>query len=283
MYNNATLKTPDEVYSLVLSPANGYYISTIDGLTGVTAQQEESQNVNGIGTTVTNGSIASKVITITGYILDGNTVAKQALLSFCRPNMELILSLPVFKPGVTKLEDRRARVWVKDSPVITQEKHSAFMISFLMPIPFWGSAQETTINLTATEAQQITVIGEAAPEYKWEFTITAEVDRARLLIASMGEQMHINFARLSSLNNTAQANDKVRVYRTDGRLQARLDRGNNTDIDIIGAVMPDSGLAYLPVGTYQISLSTNTQSTVYMSNAKLTYYPLYAGVLVDGV
>lgn len=281
MYN-ATLKTPNEAYSLVLSPANGYYISTIDGLTGVTAQQEESQNVNGIGTTITNGSIASKTITITGYILDGNTVAKQALLSFCRPNMELLLSLPVLTGG-TRLEDRRAKVWVKDSPVITQEKHSAFMVSFLMPIPFWSSAQATTINLSATDSQQITVIGEAAPEYKWEFTITAEVDRARLLIASTGEQMHINFARLSSLNNTAQANDKVRVYRTDGRLQARLDRGNNTDIDIIGAVMPNSGLAYLPVGSYRISLSTNTQTAVYMSNAKLTYYPLYAGVLVDGV
>ena len=70
---------------LRMNPGSGYYISTIGGLTGVTANLELSQSNSGIGESFAGGSIKGISLQVKGKILDGQTDKQQALLDTVVP------------------------------------------------------------------------------------------------------------------------------------------------------------------------------------------------------
>ena len=70
---------------LRMNSNSGYYISTISGLTGVTANLELSQSNSGIGESFSGGSVKGISLQVKGKILDGQTDKKQALLDTVVP------------------------------------------------------------------------------------------------------------------------------------------------------------------------------------------------------
>ena len=71
--------------NLRMNPGSGYYISTISGLTGVTANLELSQSNSGIGESFSGGSVKGISLQVKGKILDGQTDKQQALLDTVVP------------------------------------------------------------------------------------------------------------------------------------------------------------------------------------------------------
>ena len=71
--------------TLKMNPGSGYYISTISGLTGVTANLELSQSNPGIGESFTGVSVKGISLQAKGKILDGQTYKQQALLDTVVP------------------------------------------------------------------------------------------------------------------------------------------------------------------------------------------------------
>lgn len=268
--------------SVSLMPSYGYYVAHIDGLTGVSANFSTVKAVDGYGESITGKTIPPKSLVITGVILDGNTTAKQNLLNVVKAGMEGVLT-------VYKLNDiaarpvpyRRAKVFVKQSPIITQERHSKFSFTLTMPNPYWEDVSEKTIAIkTASEFETVTVLGDVPPEFEVQFTTTEDVDyvtiNGRKSAYAGLDYFMFDFTQLP--NYVLPSGNTVHMWWENGRLRVTRTDGNTTE-NIIRTVYTASKLWRLFLGS-EYGYDTLTTS---LTNAVIKYRPLYTGVLVDDV
>ena len=268
--------------TLKMNPSSGYYISTISGLTGVTANLELSQSNSGIGESFSGGSIKGISLQVKGKILDGQTDKQQALLDTVVPLGTGTLSL-YEKSGETSGRTEPYRITdivVKSTPTITQERNSKFVFTLYAPSPVWREATVKTVSLdgrASTTPTEVTVAGQVPADYTLKIAVTTTTKMKEFTLfqdwpdAVYGKSLYVNFRKWNAdgVSNT----DKILIKQTNGRLSMTINGVNANK-----CIWTQSGMTRLDVGTHQMLFAADAAST-----ATLEFAPSYIGVVYNGV
>lgn len=285
MYDIKIDRADNNSLTVTLDKSNGYYIQTIDGLTGVSASFESVKAVSGYGESITGKTIPPKSLMVTGLVLDANTMAKQKLLNVLVAGAEVLVTIyQGYSSGAESRPSvyRQAKAFVKQSPIITQERHSKFSFTLTMPNPYWEDVEETTILVPNSFPNTApTITGDVPPEFTFSYKTTNNSYGATLNCGTSivpEKYLYFNYSVLS--DGYLPAGSTVRLWRDNGRLRFVRTAQGVTEENIIQALYTNSSLWYLMSGNiYKYWLSADGTST----NAAIKYRPLYSGVLVDGV
>ena len=267
--------------NLRMNPGSGYYISTISGLTGVTANLELSQSNSGIGESFSGGSIKGLSLQVKGKILDGQTDKEQALLDTVVPLGTGTLSLYEKESE----ESGRAKPYrvtdivVKSTPTITQERNSRFVFTLYAPSPAWREATAKTVGLDgfASAPTEVTVAGQVPADYTLKISVTTATKLKEFTLyqdfpdAVYGKYLYVDFRKWSA--NGVSNTDKILIKQTNGRFSMTINGVNANR-----CIWTQSGMTRLDVGTHQILFRADAAST-----ATLEFAPSYIGVVYNGV
>lgn len=266
---------------LRMNSGSGYYISTISGLTGVTANLELSQSNSGIGESFSGGSIKGISLQVKGKILDGQTDKKQALLDTVVPLGTGTLSLYEKSDEIGGRAEpyRVTDIVVKSTPTITQEDNSKFVFTLYAPSPAWREATVKTVGLDgfASAPTEVTVAGQVPADYTLKISVTTATKLKEFTLyqdfpdAVYGKYLYVNFRKWNAdgVSNT----DKILIKQTNGRLSMTINGVNANK-----CIWTQSGMTRLDVGTHQILFRADAAST-----ATLEFAPSYIGVVYNGV
>ena len=266
---------------LRMNPGSGYYISTISGLTGVTANLELSQSNSGIGESFTGGSIKGLSLQVKGKILDGQTDKKQALLDTVVPLGTGTISLYEKSDEISGRAEpyRVTDIVVKSTPTITQEHNSKFVFTLYAPSPAWREATVKTVGLDgfASAPTEVTVAGQVPADYTLKISVTTATKLKEFTLyqdwpdAVYGKSLYVNFRKWNAdgVSNT----DKILIKQTNGRLSMTINGANANK-----CVWTQSGMTRLDVGTHKMLYAADAAST-----ATLEFSPSYIGVVYNGV
>lgn len=266
---------------LSMNPGNGYYISTISGLTGVTANLELSQSNSGIGESFSGGSIKGISLQVKGKILDGQTDKKQALLDTVVPLGTGTLSLyeKSDEIGGRAKPYRVTDIVVKSTPTITQENNSKFVFTLYAPSPAWREATVKTVGLDgfASAPTEVTVAGQVPADYTLKISVTTATKMKEFTLyqdwpdAVYGKSLYVNFRKWNAdgVSNT----DKILIKQTNGRLSMTINGVNANE-----CIWTQSGMTRLDVGTHTMLFRADAAST-----ATLEFAPSYIGVVYNGI
>lgn len=266
---------------LRMNPGSGYYISTISGLTGVTANLELSQSNSGIGESFSGGSIKGISLQVKGKILDGQTDKKQALLDTVVPLGTGTLSLYEKSDEIGGRAEpyRVTDIVVKSTPTITQEDNSKFVFTLYAPSPAWREATVKTVGLDgfASAPTAVTVAGQVPADYTLKISVTTATKLKEFTLyqdfpdAVYGKYLYVDFRKWNAdgVSNT----DKILIKQTNGRLSMTINGVNANK-----CIWTQSGMTRLDVGTHQILFRADAAST-----AILEFAPSYIGVVYNGV
>ena len=250
-----------------LTPSNGYYISTISGLTGISTDWDLSQAQNAVGQIATNPVSKGKQIVIKGLILDDNKAAKNALINAVRPRESGTISVLGYVAGSSNARFE-TEVVVKETATISQEKHAKFNISLYAPFPYWRQNAVNT-SLASYNDVNISVSGTESTEYRINMTVgsgsvsaaTIELDRTGTSPTTLG----------LTFNPSVSSGSRIRILRRDGRLICTVDGEERKD-----AISLQSSFWYLPIGTHTVRLTVVGGG---VSAATISFYPLWGGVI----
>lgn len=258
--------------SLVMNPSSGFLISTIDGLTGVTSRLETVQAANGIGETVTGGTVQGTNITIRGKILDHNVTAKQALLDTAIPMG--IGTLTVYNySNIRPAPYRVIEVVVQTAPKIEQKTHSKFSLALRAPSATWYSTERKTISLDGASDATYNNEGHYPSDYSLSLEAVNPVRQMTLYldgISPTSKYLYMNFTKYSANGVTG----KIYFGRERGKLYLRV----GTD-DALYCLSAQSTLWALPPGEHTLTLSAGTPY-VY---GTVQFAAAYAGVVLSGI
>lgn len=266
---------------LRMNSNSGYYISTISGLTGVTANLELSQSNSGIGESFSGGSIKGISLQVKGKILDGQTDKKQALLDTVVPLGTGTLSL-YEKSGEISGRAKPYRVTdivVKSTPTITQERNSKFVFTLYAPSPAWRESTVKTVGLDglASAPTAVTVAGQVPADYTLKISVTTATKLKEFTLyqdfpdAVYGKYLYVDFRKWSA--DGVSHTDKILIKQTNGRLSMTINGVNANK-----CIWTQSGLTRLDVGTHKMLFRAAAAST-----ATLEFVPSYIGVVYNGV
>ena len=266
---------------LRMNPGSGYYISTISGLTGVTANLELSQSNSGIGESFSGGSIKGLSLQVKGKILDGQTDKEQALLDTVVPLGTGTLSLyeKSDEIGGRAKPYRVTDIVVKSTPTITQERHSKFVFTLYAPSPAWREATVKTVGLDgfASAPTEVTVAGQVPADYTLKISVTTATKLKEFTLYQdwpdlvYGKSLYVNFRKWNAdgVSNT----DKILIKQTNGRFSMTINGVNANK-----CIWTQSGMTRLDVGTHQMLFRADAAST-----ATLEFSPSYIGVVYNGI
>lgn len=266
---------------LRMNSNSGYYISTISGLTGVTANLELSQSNSGIGESFSGGSIKGLSLQVKGKILDGQTDKKQALLDTVVPLGTGTLSLYEKNSEISERAKlyRVTDIVVKSTPTITQERNSKFVFTLYAPSPAWREATVKTVGLDglASAPTAVTVAGQVPADYTLKISVTTATKLKEFSLyqdwpdAVYGKFLYVNFRKWNAdgVSNT----DKILIKQTNGRLNMTINGVNASK-----CIWTQSGMTRLDVGTHKLLFRADAAST-----ATLEFAPSYIGVVYNGV
>lgn len=266
---------------LRMNSGSGYYISTISGLTGVTANLELSQSNSGIGESLSGGSIKGISLQVKGKILDGQTDKKQALLDTVVPLGTGTLSLYEKSDEIGGRAEpyRVTDIVVKSTPTITQENNSKFVFTLYAPSPAWREATVKTVGLDgfASAPTEVTVAGQVPADYTLKIAVTTATKLKEFSLYQdfpdlvYGKSLYVNFRKWNAdgVSNT----DKILIRQTNGRLSMTINGVNANK-----CIWTQSGMTRLDVGTHQMLFRADAAST-----ATLEFAPSYIGVVYNGV
>lgn len=264
--------------TLYLTHGNGIDISTISGLTGTSARLNTAQSSIYFGEDYTNGTVSGITLDIKGVILDGNTAKKQALLNTVVPLGEGSLAIYKLDADTSRWAAYRTiDVVVKTTPVITQEKHSKFSFSLYAPKPIWKAASAEAIVLTEYSATAVTIDGQTNADYGVNISIVSgslkdmSIYFGDMPTPMLGKYLYCNFRKYNA--DGVASGKPIAISRVKGKLILTIDGVKHNE-----CIYAQSTLDSLSVGTHGIQISADATIT-----ARVTYYPSYVGVLVDGV
>ncbi len=228
-------------------------IFDIDGLTGHEIDVALSQGFNQIGETIENLSIKSRELEIKGRILGEATQAKNKMLSVFAP----------FESGQLVFEEKYyIDCVVRFTPLITPEKRDPrFELVVTAPYPFWQKINAESyivggfkpmfsfpVNYTephifgvpTTEAF-INCInnGEVEAYFKLEFRGKGEVVNPGII--------NIRTQEFLKLNTTLYLDEKITIYRENGKLLVEKESGGVTE-DAFSVLDEESELLFMHVG-----------------------------------
>ena len=271
--------------AIQLDLTHNIIVSTIGDLTGHAVSLSTSQGFGQIGTTVTDMSIGAKTLTVNGKILDGDTLAKKALIS-------------TFTPGTRgKLywyDGRWMDVVVAKSPSISQERHSVFMMQLYAPFPFWRdavasnpSSGKTTpmfsfpVNYATAHKFGVTAPsgyvecpnrGDVAVDFSLKLSGTANIVNPVISNHVTGKAL--------SFTGTIPVGTTLNVYRKNGELRVTT-TANGVETLAFDLLDDDSTLYELVVGENTLYLTADSGAST--ASLEIIYYNAYSGVLARGV
>lgn len=266
---------------LRMNSNSGYYISTISGLTGVTANLKLSQNNSGIGESFSGGSVKGISLQVKGKILDGQTDKKQALLdTVVQLGTGTLLLYEKSDEIIGRAKPYRVTdIVVKSTPTITQERNSKFVFTLYAPSPVWREATVKTVGLDglASAPTAVTVAGQAPADYTLKISVTTITKLKEFTLyqdfpdAGYGKFLYVNFRKWNAdgVSNT----DKILIKQTNGRTNMTINGVNANK-----CIWTQSGVTRLDVGTHKILFRAAAAST-----ATLEFAPSYIGVVYNGV
>lgn len=275
----------------------GYLIKTIDGLTGTNAEWSSWQDNDGYGDILSMPSqkealirYPSKLITIKGRVLDKQTDLKQRMLSFFVPGRTITMYINTHRFGSKTERYRKASLIIKQAPVIAQTKHSEFLITAMMPLPFFAGIKTETISfLPLNDGQDITLKGDVSPEFRFTIKVlSGKLYAAYLSVENKVISLKFDNTRWEYLTT----NESVTIWRENGRLKTEIQKVDNEGYTGVYHeyfdFIKNGTLTRLPAGKgYYVftvlNSSSGQTSDAQFSKCELTYSPLYSGVLVDGV
>lgn len=272
--------------------STGYIIKTIDGLTGASVSMTTRQDNDGYGDIMTSSRYPSRQIVIKGRILDRQTALKQRLLEFFAPGRTVTMYINTKRFGSCTERYRKTTLIIKQSPVITQMKHSDFMLTALMPMPFFEGASEETITLTPNTTNSISVKGDIEPDFRLNVEISSGIlYAAHLGVAKAGyanTNRSIDFEFDLSDIESLSAGDKLSVWRSQGMFHTLITKDGVTLTDDYSAISVSADMAKLLLGEQNCTFSrqpsgTDDASTAVFSKCEIVYTPIYTGVIIDGV
>ena len=266
---------------LRMNSNSGYYISTISGLTGVTANLELSQSNSGIGESFSGGSVKGISLQVKGKILDGQTDKKQALLD----------TVVLLGTGTLSLYEKsdeisgRAKPYrvtdivVKSTPTITQERNSKFVFTLYAPSPAWRESTAKTVVLDglASAPTAVTVAGQVPADYTLKISVTTVTKLKEFTLyqdfpdAVYGKSLYVDFRKWNA--DGVSRTDKILIKQTNGRLSMTINGVNANK-----CIWTQSGMTRLDVGTHKMLFRAAAAST-----ATLEFAPSYIGVVYNGV
>ena len=267
--------------NLRMNPGSGYYISTISGLTGVTANLELSQSNSGIGESFTGGSVKGISLQVKGKILDGQTDKQQALLDTVVPLGTGTLSLyeKSDETGGRAKPYRDTDIVVKSTPTIPQELNSKFVFTLYAPSPAWREATVKTVSLDglASAPTEVTVAWQVPADYTLKISVTTATKLKEFTLyqdfldAVYGQYLYVDFRKWNA--DGVSRTDKILIKQTNGRLSMTINGVNANK-----CIWTQSGMTRLDVGTHKILFRADAAST-----ATLEFAPSYIGVVYNGV
>lgn len=266
---------------LRMNSNSGYYISTISGLTGVTANLELSQSNSGFGESFVGGSIKGISLQVKGKILDGQTDKKQALLDTVVPLGTGTLSLyeKSDEISVRAKPYRVTDIVVKSTPTITQERNSKFVFTLYAPSPAWRELTVKTVGLDglASAPTAVTVAGQVPADYTLKILVTTATKLKEFTLYQdfpdvvYGKSLYVNFQKWNA--DGASRTDRILIKQTNGRLNMTINGVNANK-----CIWTQSRLTRLDVGTHKMLFRAAAAST-----ASLEFAPSYIGVVYNGV
>ena len=265
---------------LYCTRGNGIDILTISGLTGTSARLNTVQSNLYLGEDYTNGTVGGITLDVKGVILDGNTVRKQALLDTVVPLGEGSLAIYKLDTQLSRwVAYRTIDVVVKSTPVISQEKHSKFSFSLYAPKPIWKAASAEAIALTGGTASEVTIEGQTNADYSVNISVvTGYLKDLTISFGSMpnpsvnaDKYLYCDFRKYNA--DGVASGTAIEISRVKGKLILTIGGVKHNE-----CIYAQSTLDSLTVGTHGFYISSDATIT-----ARITYYPSYVGVLVDGV
>lgn len=267
---------------IILTQDYGYLVNTVEGATGHAVTVTTAQGYGQIGDTVQGMSTAGQILTITGRVPKRNTAAKRALLRAFLP----------LSSGRLIWEDKYyIDVVVHDSPTVSQEKHSSFMLALYAPYPYWRRLAESYYELGGLSAEFRFPINYAAPHRfgtsttETQFNAINGGDSAAQFALSIraGDSDLVNFAitnvnTLKSLKfiGTIPAGETLEMYRESGQLYIRQDGADAFDL-----LDDTSDLFELDAGDNVLLFTAESGAAT--AKVIVTFHEPYVGVLADGV
>lgn len=267
--------------TLRMNSNSGYYISTISGLTGVTANLELSQSNSGIGESFSGGSCKGISLQVKGKILDGQTDKKQALLDTVVPLGTGTLSLYEKSDEISGRAEpyRITDIVVKSTPTITQERNSKFVFTLYAPSPAWREATVKTVSLDgfASVPTAVTVAGQVPADYTLKISVTTTTKLKEFTLyqdfpdAGYGKSLYVDFRKWNA--DGVSRTDKILIKQANGRLSMTINGVNANK-----CIWTQSGMTRIDVGTHEMLFRAAAAST-----AILEFAPSYIGVVYNGV
>ena len=272
---------------ITLNYSNGFIIARVDGATGLSNNVQTAQGYQQVGVSVSSVTIGGRYLTIRGYIFERNKAQKAALIKAFAP----------FTSGRLYWEDTYfIDVVVKDAPTISQNPDSTFSFRLFAPDPYFRSVEQATqiagettgafsfpVNYstdhtfgTTTDSDKITVenVGEEAAPFTAEFSGTSAIVNPCLTDDATGDFL--------KWNGTILVGDTLRFYQEKGRIRCSMvDGSTGEETNVIAGLDDESTLFKFPVGTSKLTLTATSGLTDIKT--VFSFYPLYTGVLMNGV
>lgn len=267
---------------LCLDYDHGYIVNTVDGATGRSVTLQTAQGFEQIGDTVTSQSIEGQLLTIDGRIPLQNTSAKKNMLKIFQP----------LTSGRLYWEDSYFMdVYIKDSPEISQERHSTFLLSLYAPYPYWQKANQSRYELGGLTAEFMFPINYATPHRFGTSTIETQFNAYNAgdcsssfkLSITAGESDLTNFAVTDVNTNkaikfigTLTAGERLEMYRDNGQLYIKVNGVDSFDM------LDDTSDLYSLSSGDNVLLFT-AESGAATAKVSITFNESYVGVLASGV
>ena len=271
---------------LFLNYENDIIVSRVEGATGTSVSLGLSQGYKQVGQSVIASTVGGMTLTIRGKILDANTQKKQDLLKTFAP----------FSTGRLWWDNKYfVDVEVKDSPTITQERHSVFSFRLFSQSPFWSNGTLSSFTSGISTAQFSFPIKYSSPhnfgskDFSKEYNVynsgsvdtvfelkiwgTEPVKNPKITNKKTGEFLRfigdIETGELLTMRQTAKA-----IYITKTAV-------DGTETNEFSMLDDESSLFRLKIGDNV--LTNEAEEGIYSMVSKISFYPLESGVLANGV
>ena len=271
---------------IALNYKNGIIIKTVEGATGLSVDLQTAQGYQQVGNSVSSQTVSGRDLTISGFIFKENKDKKLALQKAFAP----------FVSGQLFWENKYFMdVYVKDAPTISQNKHSDFMFRLYAGFPFWKSKNQTNkTNGTVMKEFRFPVnyatphrYGTKDASNEYNVQNVGEVESPIDVTISAKEQVvnpqvvDLDTGKFLRFNVTLERGEEIRLTQSNGRIQVSIIRVDGSEENAFKILDDDSSLFSVSAGDNRLtSIADEGENNM---TTLISFYPLYTGVLMNGV
>lgn len=271
---------------LLLNYENGINISRVEGATGLPVSLQTAQGYQQIGQSVSSQTVKGRDIIINGFVFSENARQKKALMAAFAP----------FSEGRLYWENKYfLDVVVKNAPNISQNRDSTFSVRLFAPFPFWSDkTKKSQTNGQVTKEFSFPVnyatphrFGTKIPGDEYVVYNSGEVESPFELNISGSEKIiapkiiNVKTGEFLKFNGEIDVGETFKFYQDGGKIRVVLVRTTGEEENVVSLLDEESSLFTLYAGDNRLKAEAEDGSANMVS--VVSFYPLYSGVLMDGV